>query len=167
MFSRHRVPLPPPATSSSSESFTTDAEGYVRCVRDNYDKRATGHRRNYRVSGVLVIVAGASLPLLTTLDYGEKDLTISLVGVLVSFVTAMRAFYRWDQIWALLRVTEFSVSQAYWEWRSSIDGRLEATDDKIVAANREATIVLLEKIAEIRGNEAMSFFRDLPFPQRR
>lgn len=166
MFSYHRVPLPPPVTGSDSLAYAADAENYVRRIRENYDARANGHRRYYRASGILVIVAGASLPILTTLDYEGKELAVSLIGVLVSVVTALRAFYRWDQIWALLRVTEFSVSQAYWEWRRSIDGRLDATDAVITDKNREATALLLEKVAEIRSNEAISFFKDLPFPQK-
>jgi hypothetical protein len=36
----------------------------------------------------------------------------------------------------------------------------------IAAKNREATALLLEKVAEIRSNEAISFFKDLPFPQK-
>ena len=115
---------------------------------------------------MLVIVAGASLPLLTTLDYQHKSLVISLVGVLVSVVTALRAFYRWDHMWSLLRFTEFSISGAYWKWRGVIADSLDAEDETTVAANREATIRLLEEISEIRRNEATSFFRDLPFPHR-
>lgn len=166
MLVHYRVPLPQPVTDPDSPSFAATAEDYVRRIRDSYDGRASGHRRYYRASGMLVIVAGASLPLLTTLDYQHKSLVISLVGVLVSVVTALRAFYRWDHMWSLLRFTEFSISGAYWKWRGVIADSLDAEDETTVAANREATIRLLEEISEIRRNEATSFFRDLPFPHR-
>jgi hypothetical protein len=152
MFSRYRIPLPPPVTDPSSPAYLADAEGYARQVRDAYDKRANSHRIYYRASGISVIVAGASLPLLTTLNYPQKSLAISLVGVFVSAVTALRAFYRWDHMWALLRVTEFLVTKAYWEWRSGVGDR---------PGSQEATNRLLSKIECIRKNEATKFFTEV------
>jgi hypothetical protein len=166
IIARFRVPLPPQATDSSSPEFLIAAEGYVRRIRDTYDRRAHGHRRYYRASGISIIVAGASLPLLTTLNYPHKSLAISAVGVFVSVVTAMRAFYRWDQMWALLRVTEFSVSAAYWKWRGEVGDLNSSGDSAVSAASREATIRMLTEIAAIRTNEAVSYFKDLPFPQK-
>lgn len=162
----YSLPLPPSVTDQSSPAFLVTVEEFARQVRDIYDRRASSHRRYYRASGISVIVAGACLPLLTTLNYPHKDLAISLVGIFVSAVTALRAFYRWDQMWALLRFTEFSITRAYWEWRSAVGGRLDSEDDATKSANHEATIRLLAELAEVRTNEAMSFFRDLPFPQK-
>lgn len=163
-FSTYKVPLPPPVGDSAGPSFEAAAEEYVRRIRRNYELRAIRHRRYYRVSGILVILAGSSLPLLTTLDYSYKTLVVSLVGVSVSAVTALRAFYRWDLMWALLRVTEFSISAAYWTWRAAID-KHDVGDERAASARREATIQLLKDVAEIRQDEAISFFKDLPFPQ--
>lgn len=162
MISSYRIPLPPPVTDSSSPEFTAAVESYVRNVRDAYDRRADRHRRYYRASGILVILSGASLPLLTTLDYANKSLVISLVGVFVSVATALRAFYRWDHMWALLRIAEFSVNKVYWGWRSAVEQHADPAD----AATREASIRLLKDIDDIRQNEAISFFRELPFPQK-
>src|SRR4051812_40852666 len=75
------------------------AEAYVLRVREFYDARAWWNRRLYRLSGVLVILVGAMLPLLSTLEYSYKDLTVSLAGVVVAMMTSLRAFYRWDQSW--------------------------------------------------------------------
>jgi hypothetical protein len=166
MFSRYRVPLPQPVTDSSSPAFASQAEAWVRRIRKNYDDRANRHRIWYRSSGITVIVAGASLPVLTTIDYTGKNLAISLAGVLVAALTALRAFYRWDHMWALLRVTEFSVSQAYWEWRDAVDGRLGTTDDKVTEENREATRLLVKRVDDLRQTEASSSFKDLPFPDQ-
>jgi hypothetical protein len=150
MFSRYRIPLPPPVTDPSSPAYLADAEGYARQVRAAYDKRANSHRLYYRASGISVIVAGASLPLLTTLNYPQKSLAISLVGVFVSAVTALRAFYRWDHMWALLRVTEFLVTKAYWEWRSRVGDRPDSAADTTASGSQEATDRLLSKIECIR-----------------
>lgn len=166
MITRFQLPLPPLATDSSSPEFLIDAEQYVHRVRDTYDRRAHEHRRYYRVSGIAVIVVGASLPLLTALSYSYKSLVISIAGVFVAAVTALRAFYRWDQMWALLRATEMLVTSCYWKWRSEI-GELRGLAEKPVSEEaRNATVRLLTEIADIRGNEAMSFFKELPYPQK-
>lgn len=166
MTTRTRLPLPPQATDSTSPEFLIAAEEYVRRVRDSYDKRASGHRRWYRTSGLAVIAGGASLPLLTSLDYAHKNLVISLVGVFVSGVTAVRAFYRWDQMWALLRATEFSISTAYWKWRGVVGNVRGADGEGVSRESHEATVHLLSEVAEIQSNEAISYFKDLPFPQK-
>jgi hypothetical protein len=166
MFTRFRIPLPPPATDPSSPAFLIDSEDYVRRIWSNYDRRANEHRRYYRASGILIIVAGALLPLLTTLNYSHKSLVISAVGVSISAVTALRAFYRWDHMWALLRATEFSLSDTYWKWRGEVGEARGTEGAAIPAQSRDATIRMLDEVSDIRRNEAMSFFKNLPFPHK-
>jgi len=125
-------------------------------LRQIYDLRATWHRRRYRFSGILVILAGAGLPLLVTVDYAGKDLVVAITGVLVALVTALRAFYRWDQSWILLRKTEMAITSALWEWRGRRSG-----DD------RAAAVELLTCVDDIRKYEAESFFKDLAFPAQK
>lgn len=144
-----RVDLP----DHDSSAFPAAAEAYVRRIREVYDLRATWHRRLYRFSGILVILAGAGLPLLVSVDYAGKDIAVAITGVLVAVVTALRAFYRWDQSWILLRKTEMAITSVLWEWRGRASG-----DD------REAAVELLTRVDDIRKFEAESYFKDLAFP---
>lgn len=139
-----------------TEGLLKFAEAYAQRIRKFYDSRAQWHRRLYRFSGIMVILAGAVLPLLATLNYSHKAITISLVGVFVSLMTALRAFYHWDQGWVLLRQTEFNISGAYWEWK----GKNPHPDNK-------AASELLLKIIKIREQEAESFFKNLTFPDQK
>lgn len=118
-----------------------------------YELRATWHRRLYRFSGIVVILAAAGLPLLVSIDYAGKDVAISATGVLVAVITGLRAFYRWDQSWILLRKTEMAIASALWLWQ----GREPDTD-------REAAAELIQRVYDIRKVEAESFFKDLAFP---
>jgi hypothetical protein len=144
-----RKDLPDP-----KENFAAFAEEYVLRIRAFYDSRARWHRKFYRASGILVIVAGASLPVLATTQYPHKDFIVSCVGAAVAAVTALRAFYRWDQGWVLLRQTEFAIDDAYSEWKGSLTHPANQNDAK----------ELLMKIIEIRRGEAASFFKDMTFP---
>jgi hypothetical protein len=78
-----------------------------------------------------------------------------ITGVLVAVVTALRAFYRWDQSWILLRKTEMAITSALWEWR----GRS--------GEDHEAAIALLTRVDDIRKFEAESYFSDLAFPAQK
>lgn len=144
-----RIDLP----DHASTDFPAAAEAYVMRLRRVYDLRATWHRRLYRFSGIVVILAGAGLPLMVTLDYGVKNLAVSFTGVLVAVVTGLRAFYRWDQSWILLRKTELSITSALWHWRSREPG-----------TDREAATELMQRVYDIRKYEVESFFKDLAYP---
>jgi uncharacterized protein DUF4231 len=147
-----RVDLP----ADDANDFPAAAESYALRLRRVYDLRATWHRRLYRFSGIVVILAGAGLPLLVSLDYPAKDGAVSTAGVLVAVVTALRAFYRWDQSWILLRKTETAITSALWAWRARAPG-----------TDHEAATELVRRVFDIRAFEAESFFKDLAFPAQK
>jgi len=139
--------------------FTADlpafAEAYVTRLRMFYDSRASWHRRLYRISGILVILSGAILPVLATAHYPHKEIVVSSIGVLVAALTGLRAFYRWDQSWVVLRQTEFLIDDAYWAWK----GNTPNPDAKTASE-------LLQALIKIRQSEAETFFKDLTFPSQ-
>jgi len=153
--------LPDPAEAG----FPAAAEAYALSVREFYDSRAWWCRRLYRLSGILVILVGATLPLLSTLDYAHKEITVSLAGIVVAVMTSLRAFYRWDQSWVLLRNTEIVLTNAYLAWKGSTEEATEATDERQQRARNQAAIALIAKVSSIRQGEAESFFKDLSYPQ--
>lgn len=138
-------------------------ERYVQQLRHFYDSRARWHRRGHRVSGFVVIITGALLPLLATSQFAYKELVLSLVGVTISAVTALRSFYRFDQSWILLRNTEIAISHAYLKWKLA---RHRTAGERTSPEGTEAdTRALVELIMGIRRDEAESFFNELPTPQ--
>ncbi|MEU8255617.1 SLATT domain-containing protein [Micromonospora inaquosa] len=142
------------------------AEDSVTKLRNHYDWRAKWHRRLFRSTGILVIVVSASLPLLAGFSYPGKDLVIAVSGVVIAAATALRTFYQWDQMWALLRRTHFALIEASNQWRLAF-GRAEATADPSEREQRAyaATEALLAKIEGIRGAETEKFFSSLAFPE--
>lgn len=148
-----RVDLP----DSDATEFPSAAENYVLWLRRYYDFRARWHRRFYRASGIVVIMSGAGLPVLVSLDYPAKDVVVSMIGMLVAAITALRAFYRWDQSWILLRKTETAITAAWWEYQGNI--RADGGTDRNALA-----MALMQRVFDIRRHEAESFFKDLAFP---
>lgn len=142
------------------------AESSVENLRAQYDWRAKWHRRHFRFSGILVIVVSASLPLLAGFAYPGKDVVIAVAGVVIAIATALRTFYQWDQMWALLRRTHFSLIQAFNQWELDF-GRAESLDDPVRREELayETTNNLLKKIDSLRTTESEKFFNALAFPE--
>ncbi|MFD4761178.1 DUF4231 domain-containing protein [Streptomyces sp. NPDC058439] len=147
----------------ADDELDSAVERYAQQLRYFYDVRARWHRRGHRLSGIAVIITGALLPLLATSQFAHKELILSLVGVSISAVTALRSFYRFDQSWILLRNTEIAISHAYLKWKIA---RLGAAGEPYSPEHRETdTRALIDVIMGIRRDEAESFFNELPTPQ--
>ncbi|WP_179079667.1 DUF4231 domain-containing protein [Streptomyces rectiverticillatus] len=147
-----------PRWRNSEEGFTAAAERYVLDVIDFYDVRAGWHRRLYRLSGAVVILVGAALPVLTALEFPGKSVAISGAGFLVAITTALKGLYRWDVSWILLRETEIELTRVYLAWRAGGLGP-ERSD----GASRSAHS-LLDAVFRIRDRESSEFFKNLPDP---
>lgn len=161
---KFQPPFPHTLPNPRSQGYPAAVETYALRLRSFYNSRATWHRRFFRLSGIIVIVVGAGLPLLVTLDYPGRDLIISIAGVVVAGVTALRAFYRWDQSWILLRNTERAITAAWWEWHSKLDV-VGSGEDASSQEQREVTRAFAQKLVDIRKREADWFFADLAFPK--
>ncbi|SFW46972.1 DUF4231 domain-containing protein [Amycolatopsis australiensis] len=160
---KFRPPFPHALPDPKSLGYPVAVETYAMRLRSFYNSRATWHRRFFRLSGITVIVVGASLPLLATLDFPGTKLAVSVAGVVVAGVTALRAFYRWDQSWILLRNTERAITEAWWDWHGDLDNTANgdsAPDPRQIEVTRE----FARKLIDIRKREADSFFADLAFP---
>jgi hypothetical protein len=160
-----RPPFPNRLPDPGSAGFAEAVESYLLRLRSFYNSRAIWHRRFYRLSGILVILVGATLPLAASLDYAGKELLVSLLGVAVVVITALRAFYRWDQSWILLRGTEMAITTAWWDYCAALDEAAEGADEQArLAGRRDAARTLIRALNEIRRRESESFFRDISFP---
>jgi len=140
------------------------AKECVEPLIKNYHRRAKWHRPKFRLSGIVVILIGAFLPLLAVFDYTNKELVVAVAGVTIAALTGLRTFYHWDQMWGLLRRVTFDLSDAYRTWllefkRAQALGPTEAEDRAY-----EVTKALLERVAEIRDNESEEYFVALNFP---
>jgi hypothetical protein len=162
---RIRPPYPSVTHDPAELGYARTIERYLLELRAFYHWRATWQRLFYRASGILVVLVGAALPLLTALSYAHKQLVVSLAGVVVAAVTALRAFYRWDQAWILLRNTERTITGAWWEYQARLDTIPPDRDETTARRERhEAARALAALLVQIRQEEADVFFKDMAFP---
>jgi hypothetical protein len=153
-------PFPMELPDVGAKGLMAAASEYAMRLRAFYNSRAIWHRRFYRLSGMLVILTGAGLPVLANLDYPGKSTVVSLAGMAVAVLTALHAFYRWDQSWILLRHTEGALTAAYWTWRADVPADAQPDDKDAIAR----TTAFLAQLAHIRDEESLTFFKNITFP---
>jgi hypothetical protein len=162
-----RPPFPARLPDPDAVGYPQAVEAYLARLRSFYNARAAWHRRFYRFTGIMVILIGAALPLVATLTYPHKDLVLSILGVTIAAFTALRAFYRWDQSWVLLRNTEMAITSAWWDYHAKVSAipSGDGVDEQFRHGQRcDAARLLAQLLLDIRKQEAEFFFKDMKFP---
>lgn len=141
----------------------TEVVGNIERQRRSYGRRATWHRRHFRSSGIVIIIVSASLPLLAGLDFGAKDMTIAILGVVVAVLTALRSFYQWDHLWSVLRQSDFELGFLIDKWELAV---AEVQPDREFAAEEilDLTSELRKAAEEVRRAESTRYFGSLRPP---
>jgi len=137
----------------------------VRPLRARYRRRADRHKFFFRLSGLVTVLLGGSLPLLAGADFDHRDGTLAGVGVAVAVLTGLREFYRWDEMWSLLRRTENALTDELLRWDLRISRSRQASPASAAARYcYTATEDLLTATRAIRDAEADRFFGGLRTP---
>jgi len=138
-------------------------EGFVKenveFLRDKYRKRARINRLWFRGAGIVVIALSAILPLLAGFDFDHKDWTLGIIGVVIAIATALRSFYQWDQLWSLLRQSDFELTELLAGWKLAVAGAKGSADV------HSLTEKLLQAVDEVRARESKGYFATLRFPE--
>jgi hypothetical protein len=140
-------------------------EQTVRQRRDAYRNRAKWHALLFRASGIAVIAIATALPVLASLSYAGKTLTVSLAGALVAFLTALRSFYQWDALWGLLRQSDLDISHLLDKWRLGVAATAGLSEQERRPRVQALATELLEQTEAIRRAESQAYFAALRFPQ--
>lgn len=136
----------------------------VEQLRDSYRRRARWHRRWFRSTGVVVILLSTSLPALTIPDYGAKKALISIVGVFIALLTGLRSFYQWDQLWSVLRQSDFELSFLLDKWQLDVGAIVVQSDPERLLKLHELTVALRDAAEDVRRSESTRYFGSLSFP---
>jgi len=151
---QEKEPLPP---------VVKDVVDAVAKLRDGYRTRAKWHRRWFRSTGVAVVVLSTTLPLLVIPDYGAKKALVSVVGVTIALLTGLRNFYQWDQLWSLLRQSDFDLTYLLEKWRLDVEAASGTPTGRADQVNR-LTLALRDAAEEVRSAESTRYFGSLRFP---
>jgi hypothetical protein len=141
-----------------------DVIGAVTALRDTYRRRAGWNRVSFRATGVFVIVLSTALPLLTIPDYGAKKAVISGVGVAIAVLTGLRNFFQWDQLWSLLRQSDFELSYLLDKWKLDSAACDAATPEDRSKQLCAITQTLRDASEQVRRSESTRYFGSLRFP---
>jgi len=161
------APEPPdPARAAAATACRAIVDTEVRALRDRYRRRANSHQLYYRLGGLTTLILGVTLPLLAGLRFSHRDIAISIVSITVAALTGLREFYRWDDMWSLLRRTENALTDALLRWELAISEIIQSVDPAAGPHDcYTATEELLATVRTIRDSETERFFGALRSPR--
>jgi hypothetical protein len=95
-----------------------------------------------------------------------KDLAITVVGLLVTFITGLASFFGWEKTWQsrTLAIEDLELARAIWEIEMSAAERItaaEAKDQAMVTATKNLVVTTYGKTRI----EAEAFFGSLRAPE--
>jgi hypothetical protein len=138
----------------------------VEVHRDRCQVLAGRHRRWFRLTGVLVIAFSVSLPVLTSLTFSGRNGVISVVALGVAGLSALRAFFQWDDSWRLYRSQDLTLTALLTRWQM---GMLRIIGTTAPNASDEAyalTMDILHQAHESGQAELSEFFGGIAWPQK-
>ena len=131
-----------------------------------YKHQADKSRFLFRSSGLLVILASTSIPVLSVLEFPFKNYIVAILGLCIALMTGLNSFYRWEARWSTYRQSQFSVDQLLSIWRLAI---LDAKhiEDKNIAKQKVlgSTKQLFEEVKKVREIESKTYFENVQWPQ--
>jgi uncharacterized protein DUF4231 len=155
----------PVANRQSVDALIEEAEHSVVERRDTYRRRATWHARFFRATGIAVIAIASALPVLASLSYDGKTVTVAVAGALVAFLTGLRSFYQWDQLWGLLRQCDLDLTHLLEQWKLDVAATAGLPENERRSKVYALATKLLEQAETRRRAESLSYFGMLRFPQ--
>ena len=155
----------PVGNPESIEALVKQAECSVVKLRDRYRSRATWHSRLFRASGIVIIAIASALPVLASFSYDGKDITVAVAGALVAFLTALRSFYQWDQLWGLLRQCDLDLTHLLEQWKLDVGATAGLPEEERRTKVHALATKLLADTETRRRAESLSYFGMLRFPQ--
>ncbi len=132
-----------------------------------YQRKKRWPRRLHRLSGILVIALGATIPLLSAYsDSQPVRITIGAAGAVISVITGLATIYEWQKTWRIFTVAQTELEAHRLRWELAL-GSADAEPDQEERLRRAlaATEVLFEQAALARRIETAEYFAeqaDLP-----
>jgi hypothetical protein len=120
----------------------------------------------HRISGTMIIALSASLPLFASLEFQFKNLVISVIGILIAFLSGLHSFFRWDEIWKTNMRGMVTLKNKVVEWKLRM---LEAECDSQEGFKKaiRATEDLLNLLKEVDTQNAEDHIQNINSPVKR
>lgn len=124
--------------------------------------RARISRWLFRLSGVSVLLLGASLPILSAMDGELNKVTVTIIGASIGLISSFSAFYRWSDRWRIYRRAELDIEAALRSWELAVLNL--AGEESSGHRQRDlltATGLLADRVRETVEQQHLAFFESL------
>lgn len=135
---------------------------YVGLCHDWYQKKKRLPRQLYRFSGSLIVVLSAMIPLLSAYDGQAFRLGVGIIGILISALTGLNHFLRWDKKWRIFSLAQFELEYLLRRWELKMhEAKNCENEEEGLKLAKAATDNILEQTKSVRNIEMEGFFSSL------
>lgn len=115
----------------------------------------------HRFFGTLVIALSVSLPLLATMNFERKDLVISLIGIMIAFISGIRSFFRWGEMYMANMRGMVELKNKVSEWELAIiqaENHYDPEESVKIAFEASRQLLVARDLVDKRNTEDYSQF---------
>ncbi|WMW03892.1 DUF4231 domain-containing protein [Pseudomonas entomophila] len=158
------------AVGDSLHHFTDAArsikKSFVDPRRDWYAKHQSYPFYMFRVCGIVTIVLGVILPVITVTDLQHKDVVMPVVSLTIAVLTGVSNFFRWERSWRGREQSKFAIDalEAKWELELAKATHVLAEEKRLEYAYT-ATNDFFTNVRIVSAAETDEFFSGMQFPQ--
>lgn len=145
------------------EHVAASAQDPIQAIKDLVESTVEVDMKWYRQSsiaagrahyafGTLVIAFSASLPLISSQSFPRKDLVISVIGILIAFLSGLNSFYRPGELWKtnMKGMVELKNELAKWQLRM-VEAEHAPQEGTAIAVEATNELFAILKTIDIRN----------------
>lgn len=137
---------------------------YVCRRRDRYRALTDLNRSLYRTTGIVAIALGVSIPFLSASTFQGSKVTLSVAGLVLAVITAMRSFYNWELRWQIYGSHDLSLTLLVMDWEVRMLEIIRADQEDAVGQAEQVTRELTVQSRNLLESEMSAFWGTISWP---
>lgn len=127
----------------------------------NFDRRATKNRIYYRVFGIILVICSVLIPYFSNSRFKHSKIVVSVLAILVAFITSIGAFFNWEGNWKGCRSADYNYIHEIRMWDIDVITILESGNSNIPKQLKMRTKELFINTSVINKSTSNAFFQAL------
>ena len=140
---------------------SSDVKGSYCHYKKWYEDRMSSRRFSSRVLAILIIVLGASLPLIAIMDrvFKEQKFWVAFIGAAIVIGQGFLQTFQYEESWRNYTVAKLELESAHRQWQKRVIDSSYKSDG--IAATQKATDDFSSLVSKIVIKETTGFFDSL------
>jgi hypothetical protein len=126
-----------------------------------YKSHSFRPRISFRIVGILIILLSSSIPFIALLQFGYKDILLSIFAVMIAMLSGINSFFHWEHQWRNTEQTYLELLHLVSIWELNIVRAKKEFDGELAL---KVTERLFEEVRMVTKSEEEEFFKHVQLP---